>query len=501
MTKRIGILALLHESNTFLNEPTELSHFRLNLLATGDAVCAAFRDTPHEVGGFLRAIDAAPGFESVGIFGARAMPYGPISANCWNELCEQLEAALRAALPLDGLLVAPHGATVAENAADADGDWLSRVRRIVGPDLPIVGTLDLHANVSEKMAAACDALFGYRSNPHLDQFERGLQAGRCLVRALETGIRPRMSLVRLPLCVNIERQATEEPQGLQLCQRADELAAAGADVQGISYLFGFPYSDVPEMGATVLAVADSAEVSRGLAADLANFWWSHREDFAGQLISVEQAIAEAVQQGADGGPVGLLDMGDNVGGGSPGDGTWIAHAWLQHGRGPCLVVLADAAAVQRSEQAGIGGSWSGPIGGLVDPVRHGPPVEDEWTVVGLADGKFNETEARHGGYSRFDQGRTAVLRGKRGLTVEVTTLRMAPLSLQQVLSAGIRPEQFAAVVLKGVHAPVAAWRSVCSRLIRVNTDGVTTADLGRLRFEQRRVPMYPFEPAISWRAE
>jgi microcystin degradation protein MlrC len=162
---------------------------------------------------------------------------------------------------LDGLLVAPHGATVAENAADADGDWLSRVRQIVGPDLPIVGTLDLHANVSARMATACDALFGYRSNPHLDQFERGLQAGRCLVRALLTGIRPQMSLIQLPLCVNIERQATEEAQGIALRAESDRLAESEPGVHGISYLFGFPYSDVPEMGASVLAVADARDTA------------------------------------------------------------------------------------------------------------------------------------------------------------------------------------------------------------------------------------------------
>jgi microcystin degradation protein MlrC len=501
MTKRIGVLALLHESNTYLREPTELSHFRCNLLAIGDAVCEAFRGTPHEVGGFLSAIDESPGFSAIGIFGARAMPYGTISASCWDQLCDELESALRAALPLDGLLVAPHGATVAENAADADGDWLSRVRRIVGPDLQIVGTLDLHANVSAQMATACDALFGYRSNPHLDQFARGLQAGRCLVRALSTGVRPQMSLVQLPLCVNIERQATEEAQGVALQAEADRLAASVPGVHGISCLFGFPYSDVAEMGASVLAVAEARDTAHRLAVELANFWWSQRESFVGNLVSVEEAIADAVRGHQPGRPTGLLEMGDNVGGGSPGDGTWIVHAWQRHGRGPCLAVLADAGAVERSLRVGVGGKWTGPVGGLVDPERHGPPLEDCWTVMGFSDGRFEESETRHGGYSRFDQGRTAVLQGSSGLTLEVTTLRMAPLSLQQVLSAGIQPERFAAVVLKGVHAPVAAWRSVCSRLIRVNTDGVTTADLSRLRFVQRRVPMYPFEPAISWRAE
>ncbi len=500
MTKRIGILALLHESNTFLREPTSLEHFSVNLLAEGVAVSDAFRGTPHEVGGFLDAVAAAPGFEAVGIFGARAMPYGRITADCWDSLIDRLESALRNALPLDGLLVAPHGATVADNAPDADGNWLTRVRAIAGPDIPIVGTLDLHANVSQAMVNATDALFGYRTNPHLDQYERGLQAGRCLVGAITTGVRPAQTLVQLPLCVNIERQATDEPQGIKLRQEADRWAGT-AGILGMSYLFGFPYADVAEMGASVIAVAENRTASQRAAAGLANFWWTHRDEYAGQLLSVEDAVAEALRAAQPGRPVGLLEMGDNVGGGSPGDGTWLAHAWLQYGTGRCLAVLSDAIAVERSLQAGVGGRWRGAVGGRVDPERHGLPLQDEWTVIGFSDGRFEETEARHGGYSRFDQGPTAVLQGTQGLSVEVTSRRMAPLSLQQVLSAGLRPEDFAAVILKGVHAPVAAWRPVCSRLIRVNTDGVTTADLGRLQFAARRCPMFPFEPAIDWRAE
>ena len=167
--KRVGIIALLHESNTFLDEPTTLDHFRSNLLTTGQGVIDAFRGSQHEVGGFIEAMSDQPEIELVGIFGARAMPYGAITTECWQTLMEQLEHALRSSLPLDGLLVAPHGATVAIPAPDADGDWLQRVRKIVGPEMPIIGTLDLHANVSPLMAQQCNALFGYRTNPHLDQ--------------------------------------------------------------------------------------------------------------------------------------------------------------------------------------------------------------------------------------------------------------------------------------------------------------------------------------------
>jgi microcystin degradation protein MlrC len=191
--------------------------------------------------------------------------------------------------------------------------------------------------------------------------------------------------------------------------------------------------------------------------------------------------------------VGLLEMGDNVGGGSPGDGTWIAHAWLRHGNGKVLTVIADPAAVQSAVAAGAGNSVTMAVGGKLDPLRHGEPIEDTFQVLSISDGKFSEPETRHGGYSKFDQGTTAVLEGSSGITIIATTRRVAPMSLHQVLSQGLRPEDFAAIVIKGVHAPVAAYEPVCSRLIRVNTSGATTADLNQLTFHHRRRPMEPFE--------
>ena len=498
--KRIGILALLHESNTFLDEPTTSDHFRSNLLTEGAGVLEAFRGTQHEVGGFLNVIDGTPDFEAVGIFAARAMPFGAITKECWAELTGNLIHRLQRELPLDGLLVAPHGATVAASAADADGDWLQQVRQIAGAGMPIVGTLDLHANVSQQMVKNCNALFGYRTNPHLDQFARGQDAARCLLNSIRTGVMPAMELVQVPLCVNIERQATEEPHGRKLWAEADRLQSRPGMI-GVSCLYGFPYSDVEEMGASVIAVADgNREMARQAAADMAAFWWANRAEFDGQMISVEDGIRQALTIRVDSPdrPVGLLEMGDNVGGGSPGDGTWIAHGWKALGFGPCLTVLADPDLVRLAEKTGIGGIFTAEAGGKVDPERHGPPYPDTWTVERITDGHFSESEARHGGYSVFYQGRTAVLRGETGLTVIATTLRMAPLSLQQVLSQDVDPLSFAAVILKGVHAPVAAYAPVCSHLIRINTRGATTADLHSLHFQHRRKALHPFEKIDGW---
>ncbi len=500
--KRVGIIALLHESNTFLHEPTTLAHFQANLLVTGEHVLQAFRGTPHEVGGFLQALEEDSHTQPVGIFAARAMPYGTITHDCWTQLMQLLISSLQQAGPLDGLLVAPHGATVAENAADADGHWLQLVRQHVGPDLPIIGTLDLHANVSTQMADNCDALFGYRTNPHLDQLDRGLEAGRCLLHTLKTGIRPAMKLLQLPMCINIERQATAETQGQLLWQEADRLQSQPG-MLSVSCLYGFPYSDVQEMGASVIAVAQQDHaLALHTASEMASFWWKHRSEFLGKLVSVESGItlAQNARQQDPTKPVGLLEMGDNVGGGSPGDGTWIAHGWLQFGNGPCLAVLADPEAVRLAVAAGIGARLQMNVGGRIDPRRHGPPLRDHWTVINITDGRFSESEPRHGGYSKFNQGTTAVLQGDSGLTVVATTLRVAPLSLQQILSQNLRPADFSAIILKGVHAPVAAYAPACSQLIRINTTGVTTADLTELLFQQRRRPLFPWENPTDWQA-
>ncbi len=496
--KRVGIISLLHESNTFINQPTTIEHFTSNLIVDGSAVLDAYRGSQHEVGGFIDALANETDVETVGLFAARAMPYGMITADCWRMLMSRIDSSLASAGKLDGLLVAPHGATVAEPAADADGYWLARVRASVGAEMPIIGTLDLHANVSQKMVAACNALFGYRTNPHLDQRARGLEAGRTILRTLRGEISPVQALVQLPLCVNIERQATAEPQGVQLWNEADRLANANPGVISVSCLYGFPYADVREMGGSVIAVCErDAQLAKVTAEKMARFWWDQREQFAGQMISVDQAIAMALSQraAAPNQPVGLLEMGDNVGGGSPGDGTWIVHGWLKSGQGPVLAVLYDPAAVRAAIAAGVGNHFDFAVGGKTDPAGHGPAVQDTFRVRAITEGKFRESEARHGGYSRFNQGLTAVLEGKLGATLIVTTLRVAPVSLQQILAQGVRPDDFSAIAIKGVHAPVAAYAPVCSKLIRVNTPGVTTADIHQLDFDHRRRPMEPFEPA------
>src|SRR5438128_1782793 len=268
---RVGIVALLQESNTFLTGVTTLAHFEQDTLIDGDELRRRLGDAHHEIGGFFQGLTEAK-LDAVPIFAARALPYGMVEAEAFAELLRRMPAALDRAGPLDGLLVAPHGATVSEQYPDADGHWLSRLRQRFGAGFPIIGTLDLHANLSPLMVESCDALIASRTNPHLDQRQRGIDAAKLMARTLRGEVWPTMAAAFPPLAVNIERQLTAEPPCKPLYDQADALLREPG-VLSNSLLLGFPYADVAEMGSAAIAVTDNDPPrAQQLVNDLARTW-------------------------------------------------------------------------------------------------------------------------------------------------------------------------------------------------------------------------------------
>jgi microcystin degradation protein MlrC len=320
---RIGIIGLLHESNTFIATPTTLESFRQGVLASGAEVREKFAGGHHEIGGFFGLLDQTAGVEAVPIFAARATPSGAITAATVDQLLAMMEENFRRAGKLDGLLLAPHGAGVSESFPDLDGHWMSLVRAWVGPDVPIISTIDPHANLSQKMVDATDALIAYRTNPHLDQRERGVEAARLLLRTLRGEAKPTQASAIPAVSINIERQ---NPRAAP-CRPMYELADAMLREPGVlsnSIVLGFPYADVREMGTSFIVVSDNNPgQARQLVNQLADHLLAQRDAFAGEFISIDEVIAMLPKSEK---PVLLLDMGDNVGGGSPGDGTILAAA-------------------------------------------------------------------------------------------------------------------------------------------------------------------------------
>jgi microcystin degradation protein MlrC len=331
---------------------------------------------------------------------------------------------IKTAGAVDGFLVAPHGAMVAEHIADADGFWLAALRDKFGQGKPIIGTLDPHGNLSPRMVEATDALIAYRTNPHLDQQVRGEEAAWLMARTLRHEIKPIQAAAFPPLIINIERQKTSEPH----CRVQYELAEKMYRNRGVlsaSLMLGFPYADVPEMGSALIVVTDNDRAkAQELVDDWTGFLWSRRQDFVGQMIDIPTALDRALSLE---GPVCLLDMGDNVGGGSPGDGTFLAHAIENRFFDNAFVCMCDPESVQQCIDVGGKGALWLRVGGKTDD-RHGPPLEGMFAILHICDGRFEESQVRHGGIRSFDQGPTAVVYSVNGLTIMLTSRRMAPIS-------------------------------------------------------------------------
>lgn len=489
---RIGIVALLQETNTFLAAPTTLEHFQQNVLAYGDEVRQQFSGAEHEVGGFLARLDEAD-CEVVPIFAARALPYGTMTDDAYRTLRSRLLGAMEAAGRLDGVLAACHGATVSETVRDVDGDWLAEVREMIAPETPLIATADPHGNLSHKMVNAVDGLIAYRTNPHVDQRDRGIEAADLILRSIAEEVRPVTAATFLPLVMSIDRQCTEEEPCRSLAAKAQAIVQR-PEVLSTSLFLGFPYADVPEMGSAIAVVADDDYPEALILADkFARVIWERRKEFLPDLIDVDQAIESAVH--ATDKPVLLLDMGDNVGGGSAGDGTVLAER-LHRRKVRAFVCLYDPESVERAQQAGVGNRCELTMGGKTDTL-HGSPLKAEVLVEKLSEGRFVEPEPRHGGQREFDQGPTAIVVCDPGLTIMLTSRRMAPFSLCQLTDLGVEPTSFDVIVAKGVNAPIAAYREVCPTQIRVNTPGATTADLMQLDYQHRRRPMFPFDAEAS----
>jgi microcystin degradation protein MlrC len=495
---RVGIAALMHESNTFISGNTPIDRFREDLFLTGVEVANQLAQSHHEIGGFFEGLrnshDSAMEAREIEAFplaAFRATPSGVLQAGLLDRFLDIMLSEMSRAGRLDGLLLAVHGAAVAEDQLDADGYWLGRLRESLNDFIPIIATLDAHANLSQQMVDAVDAFVAYRTNPHLDQKDRGIEAARMMVRTLTGEIRPTMAAAFPPMVINIERQGTSEPHWRPIYEQADRQLNS-PQVLSNSVLLGFPYADVPKMGSATLVVTDDdCESAQRFADELADALWQARDSMVGQLISVQQAIDTIAAQGER--RTCLLDMGDNVGGGSAADGTVLLEALHRSKIGPSFLCIFDPEAVQRCRESGVGSHLSLEIGGHTDQ-KHGNPYTMLVSVESMHPGRFSESEARHGGIREFDQGLTSIVRSiDSPLTIMLTTRRMVPFSLQQLRSCGIDPCSFRVLVARGVHAPLAAYREVCDAFVRVNTPGSTCADLHAMTFQHRRRPMFPWE--------
>lgn len=486
---RIAIAGIIHESNTFAAKPTTLTDFSVH---RGDEVVSHYRPTFHEVAGYIAGADEYD-FDLHPLLSAGATPGGPLTRETFETLVGELLAGLQAALPtLDGLLLALHGAMVAEDFPQADGEVVRRVRQLVGPDFPVVVTHDYHGNVPEQLVQDATALIIYKTCPHIDQPERGLQAAELIARTVRGEVKPVCAIVKPEVIFNIVYHNTSKGPMLPLMQAAIDLEKQPG-ILAASVAAGYQYADVPAMGPSVVVVADgNAALAQQEAERLGQQMWQARDQLLPHVPNAAEAVQLAMQSSEF--PVGLFELGDNIGGGSAGDATIILEQLLAQQADGWAVAIYDPAAVQLCVQAGIGATVALRVGGKVDNI-HGPTLSITGRVRSLCDGKFEETERRHGGGRYYDQGLTAVVEvnrsapGKGGLLL-LDSERMPPMSIHQLTCAGIVPQQQRILVAKGAVAPRAAYEPVCKRIIEVDTAGATSISIPADQYHLARKTLY-----------
>ncbi len=520
---RFAILGISHETNTFSKVPADYDQFvKHGLVVRGQEIVQRFGGSQATIAGYLEAC-AELGVEAVPLMEASTGPIGTITRDAYDRLSSEMFGMLRAQGPWDGVLIANHGAAVAEHHPDMDGEFCRAVREIVGPKMPVGVTLDMHANVSQAIVQNTTVCVVWRTNPHLDTRVRGKKTAELIFRTVKGEIKPVQWLETPPLIVNIVRQFTGELPMKALVDDAVE-ANRRPKILDTSVAEGYPYSDIPKIGMTFLAIADGDQkAAQDAARWMAQRAWARREELNRPISSIRDAL-KMVQDHyigprprgdedyapTDGspliapadarpkrGPIVLMDVGDNVGGGSPADSTFILHEARAMGVKGLLQSLHDPVAVQACVKAGVGATVTVDAGAHTDDM-HGKPIRVTGTVRVIADGAFEETLPNHGGGRYFDQGVCARLDTTDGWTLLLTTRVIGNTARHQYYTVGIRPEDYRVVVAKGVVSPRPAYQPIAGEIILVNTPGVTTADLSTFTYTRRRRPLYPFEPEAKY---
>jgi microcystin degradation protein MlrC len=493
---RIAAFGIHHETNTFSTFQVDLQAFQSSGLQRegilrGDQIRALHGDTDTCFGGYFEAAGKY-GFQLVPLLFAATDPAGTISSEAFESILGEALQMLADRGPWDGVILNQMGAAVTEEFPDMDGEVARRTRALIGPDIPLIMTLDLHANVSQQMADETDALFIYRTNPHLDARQLAVKACKILIQIINGEITPVSALEMPPMVIGIMKQDTSEEPMTQVIEAVVE----AQDFPGIidtSTGQGYPWSDVHECGTAFYALADgNPETARAAARFMAQRAWSLRHVLgADEGPTAAEAVAEALATPE--GPVLLLDAGDNIGAGSAGDSTFILHEILKQGATSCLMTIRDTDAVAQGATAGIDAEITLEVGGKQDSL-HGTPIEVTGKVVTISDGKFEDPEPVHAGWRYFDGGTTVVLQTTAGPTIVLVSTRVGNMSRQQYYSVGLDPEEFHIIVARGVVSPRPAFQPISKKMIVVNTAGATSAALSSFNYKRRRRPLYPFEP-------
>ena len=493
---RIAIGQLWQETNTFNPLATTRRDFEEFGVLFGQKMVERMADT-NELGGFIQSLKEWPESpEIVGLARLPAWPGGTATYETYTWLRGVLVGALTRALPVNGVLIALHGAIAADGVPDVTGEVLRALRQVIGPQVPLVATLDLHANVTAQMIAATDALVLYHTVPHVDVAETGQRGAKVLRRIMMEGARPVTSFQKIPMVVPAQNANTQDPTSvshgfrlrLQELEADPRILSAGlATVQ--------PWLDVPNLGSAVLVVSDGdAPLANASCAQLAAEVWAKRHAYLSELVPAADAVGQAFA--TRDGLVVLSDSADATTSGAPGDSTWILRELLRFDwPRPALVTLVAPEVVAEARRRGSGAEWTASLGGVRDNL-FSRPVDVQVRVAGLFEARF----IMSGHLAKnmpIDMGPAAVLRANN---IEiVVTSRSGPHFAPQLFHvAGIDPFAAQVLVAKSPCGFRAAYADRARKIIVVQAPGCAPADFWNYDFHKIPRPLWPWDLNATW---
>jgi len=484
---RVAVGGYLAAVNSFVSHRIDLEQFHRATL-TGDTLLRAGRGES-AISGFVdgaqeRNWDVVPlQFVVPGVG-------GKITKEAHETTKETFLSLLNKAGRVDGVFVQLHGTAAAEHIDDCEGDFLATLRGFLGEKTPLIASLDGHANVTPLMVKHASMLIGVKTNPHYDFVPVGRQAARVMAGMFEGSIAPTSAWAQPAMAPALQKLYIAPGWPMEhLIRLAQNLAARHARVLDVSLLGGFFPSDRHETGLSVTVTTNrEPNLARDLAEQIKEACWTKRQAFHTDMVSVEDAVREAID--TEEGPVVLGDLADSGGAGTPGDGTaLLAELLKQNAKGAVVGNIADPAAVQEASKAGVGKQVTLTIGGKVDKF-HGDPVQVSGRVRVIHDGVYTAATAFNAGTYR--RGLTVVL-DCGGIEVILTARPTLVFEVNHFRSLGIEPTERKILTAKAELQHRAGFAGVAGKIIDVDTPGLATQDLTRLPFEKIRRPVFPLD--------
>jgi len=486
---RIAVGGFLHETNTFVPTTTPLSAFTepgaWPGMVGGAELAPAVRGRNLAIAGFLDEA-AALGHEILPLTWAAAPPGGPVTADAFATILNHILEALSQQVGLDGVYLDLHGAMVTERHADGEGLILQQVRSLIGGELPLAASLDLHANVSPTMVRHADGLIAYRTYPHVDIAETGRRTARFLDRRWR-GEHTEAAFQQIPFLIPVLSGHTGADPARHVYARLAELEEDDDAVAALSVTCGFPLADVPDAGPAVLAYAHRREAAERAAEALAGEIAGREAAFAQPLVPAREGVATAIARTDAGeGPVILADTQDNPGAGASGDTTGVLRELVaQRAENAVVAVLIDPDAAAAAHANGAGARFTTALGGR-SRVAGDTPFESEVVVEALGDGAVAGVGPFYAG-ARMALGPMALVRiADSGVRAILGSRRVQAADRGLFHHLGVDPARCGILVLKSSVHFRADFEALASEVIVVAAPGLNPADPAHLAYRHLR---------------